>query len=71
MATSPDVVHESPAEKNKKSLISTPETEGVKERVTEPRLSLKIVGPMGICRGHIAAFKVTEGGTANKTRSRW
>ncbi len=29
----------------------------MKKAVTEPCLPLKMVGPMGACRGHITAFK--------------
>lgn len=48
----------------------THEAEGVKKRVTEPCLPLKIVGPIGACRGHIAAFKDSEPGGISSNVSR-
>lgn len=69
VATSHDVVHEVPTIEDD-AFYLTHETEGVKIRVTEPKSPLKIVGPMGACRGHIAAFYDSKPGgmESNGTR---
>lgn len=54
--TSHDVVHEVHTI-DLETFYLTHETCGVRKAVTEPYSHLKIVGPIGACRGHITALK--------------